>query len=103
VLNLQGKKIAVGPLEAAIQRHLNVEDVCLFAGLDDEGHEELVVAIQSDREPGKPQLDAVVRDFASFERVRFVVLKEFPRGDTGMSKVRRTALRRMVVPPTKSG
>jgi hypothetical protein len=45
-------------------------------------------------------LDAVRRDFPGFESVRFLVLAEFPRGETGMAKVRRTALRRLVFPET---
>jgi len=100
VLNVKGRKIAVAPLEDAIQRHLQVEAVCLFSGLSDEGKEELVVAIESDRDLPKAELDAIsrldalARVVASFGGFRYSILKAFPRTQTGMSKVRRAALRK---------
>jgi acyl-coenzyme A synthetase/AMP-(fatty) acid ligase len=93
VLNLEGKKIAAAPLEHAIQRALGVAEVCLFSRLDDDGNEELMVAIQSDHEIPRSQLEAIVPKLPKFQRVRFSIRKQFPRTETGMRKTRRTVLR----------
>ena len=50
VVVLKGEKLATAPIEQEIQRDLQVDEVCIFSGLSEQGHEELVVAIQSDRE-----------------------------------------------------
>ena len=57
VLNFQGQKVAVAPIELEIQRALGVEEVCLFSGLNRAGKEELVVVIQSNVEPPQDELD----------------------------------------------
>jgi acyl-coenzyme A synthetase/AMP-(fatty) acid ligase len=98
VLNLHGSKIPVVPVEQSIQQQLRVDDVCLFSGLNDDGNEELVIAIESDRDLAVTDLETVNRRFASFDRVRFVLLKEFPRAGTGMRKVQRAVLRKFVFP-----
>jgi acyl-coenzyme A synthetase/AMP-(fatty) acid ligase len=94
VLNVRGRKLAVAPLELWIQRALEVEEVCLFSGLNDAGQDQLVVAIQADAQPPKSRLDQVASRFSAFEKVRFAFFKEFPRTET--RKVRRTVLRRLV-------
>ncbi|MFM9913589.1 MAG: AMP-binding protein [Methylophilaceae bacterium] len=96
VLNVHGNKFAVAPLEAKIQQQLGVDEVCLFAGLSDHGLDELVIVIESDRDLPKFNLAEVQREFSSFERVRFVVLKAFPRVESGMRKVQRAALRKLI-------
>lgn len=100
VLNVQGQKFAAAPLEQAIQRQLGVDEVCLLTGMSEDGVEELVVALQFDRPPAKPELDAVARDFATFARVRFVVMTAFPRTPTGLRKTLRPALRKLFFPGT---
>ena len=102
VVVVQGAKKAVAPIEQAIQNFLRVDEVCLFSGLNDQGHEELVIAIQSDRDLLQSELDTVASKFASFERVRFAILKEFPRAQLGMSKIQRSMLRKLVFNETKS-
>ena len=96
VLNLQGSKIAVAPLEADIQRALGVDGVCLFSRLNDAGQEELAIAIESDRALPEENLKAIARQFSGFQVVRCVTFKSFPHVDTGMQKVKRTTLRQMV-------
>ena len=102
VLNVQGLKIAVAPLEEAIQHHLQVEAVCLFSGLNDNGKEELVIAIQSAHEVPRHQLEAiakleaVARVVAAFGSYRCSTFKDFPRTKTGMSKIQRAVLRKLV-------
>lgn len=96
VLNYHGHKIPVAPIEHQIQRFLGVDDVCIFSGLNENGDEELGIAIQSANAIPELILKSIRSSFASFERVRFVSLKEFPHSDTGMRKVQRTALRQLV-------
>jgi acyl-coenzyme A synthetase/AMP-(fatty) acid ligase len=96
VLNLQGQKVAVAPVEQKIQNFLRVGAVCLFSFLNDDGKEELVVAIESTKAPPKSELDKVSREFRSFERVRFEVLQEFPRTEAGMQKIKRMELRKLI-------
>jgi acyl-CoA synthetase (AMP-forming)/AMP-acid ligase II len=98
VLNVRGQKLAVAPMELAVQRMLGVDEVCLFYGLNKGGHEELVIAIQGDAMPPKSVLDQVAREFPSFERIRVQFFKEFPRSATGLRKTRRSVLRKLVFP-----
>ena len=100
VLNLQGQKIAAAPLEQKIRDFLGVNAVCLFSFFDNEGKEELVVAIEANEAPSKLQLEKVTHSFRSFERVRFEVLQEFPQTETGMQKISRTELRKIIVAKT---
>jgi acyl-coenzyme A synthetase/AMP-(fatty) acid ligase len=96
VLNIQGDKIAVGKIEQRIQQILEVDEVCVFSGLNDAGQDEVIIAIQSDREPPQATLDFIRREFKGFETVRFAVLRSFPRTDNGTEKVRRSELRRLI-------
>ncbi len=96
VLNVQGTKLAVAPMEAIIQQYLGVDDVCLFSGLNDRGEEELVIVLQSDHVPAVSDLQALHPNFTRFESVRVAALKEFPRAESGMRKVQRNALRKLV-------
>lgn len=96
VLNLRGQKVPVARLEQEIQQRLDVEEVCLFAGQTDSGEEELVIAIQSDRKLSEAALQPIADAYPTFGRIRFAVLKEFPRTETGMQKVKRHALRQMI-------
>jgi acyl-coenzyme A synthetase/AMP-(fatty) acid ligase len=98
VLHLREKKVAAAPMELAIQRALMVDEVCLFSGLNDAGIEELVVVIQTDKVLPKSALDRIVRKLPSIEHVRFVLLKELPRTETGTGKVQRFTLRKLVFP-----
>jgi acyl-coenzyme A synthetase/AMP-(fatty) acid ligase len=97
VLNVQGQKVAVAPIEQKVQDFLGVNGVCLFSFLNDDGKEELVVAIEANKSPPQSQLDKISREFKSFERVRFEVLRKFPRTEAGMQKIKRTELRKIVV------
>ena len=96
VVNLRGQKIAVAPIEQAIQRDLRVDEVCLFSGLNKQGYEELVVAIQSNQEIEKSKLEVVARKFFPSERVRFTIRREFPRTETGMRKIKRALLKKLL-------
>ena len=89
-------KPAVAPLEQRLQRFLGVENVCLFSGLDSEGREELVVALETDRETTPVERERIALSYRMYGRIRIVTLKPFPRTDTGMEKIRRTELRKMI-------
>jgi len=96
VINLQGNKVAVAPIEQDLQRYLEADEVCLFGHVNDAGQEELIVAIQSSSAPPQIKLDHIRQTFDFFETVRFSVLREFPRTDTGTGKVRRVSLRNLL-------
>src|SRR5262249_3827628 len=97
MVNVQGLKFAVGPIEHEIQRLLGVDEVCLFCGLNAAGNEELAVAIQSSRQLSRSEVEAVVRRCAPFsERVRVRVFREFPRTETETRKTRRSVLKKLV-------
>ena len=96
VIVVKGEKLATAPIEEAIQHNLQVDEVCLFSGLSEQGHEELIIAIQSDRRIPKSQLEAIARKFPRFERVRFSIRNEFPRTETGTRKTKRAQLKKLV-------
>ena len=96
VINVGGKKYAVAPLEQALQHHLGVDEVCLFSGLNAAGNDELAVAIQSVRQFSRSELDPIARRLRSFSSVRFIVMNEFPRTETGARKTRRSVLKKLL-------
>src|SRR5262249_38371340 len=100
VMILRGQKLAVAPIEQAIQRDLKVDEVCLYSGLNEQGYEEVVVAIQSSREIEKMALETVARKFFPSERIRFSIHREFPRTETGMRKIKRALLKKLLFEET---
>jgi acyl-coenzyme A synthetase/AMP-(fatty) acid ligase len=100
VINLQGRKVAVGPIEQELQRQLGVDEVCVFAHINDAGREELIVAMETATRPPEHKLRDVVRRFNMFERINFALRDKFPRTETGTQKVKRAALKAML---TKRG
>ena len=96
VINVGGKKYAVAPLEQALQHHLGVDEVCLFSGLNAAGNDELAVAIQSVRQFSRSELEPIARRARSFNSVRFIVMNEFPRTETGARKTRRSVLKKLL-------
>jgi acyl-coenzyme A synthetase/AMP-(fatty) acid ligase len=100
VVILQGVKIAVTPIEQSIQRDLKVDEVCIFSGLNKQGYEEVVVAIQSNREIEKTKLEGIARKFFPSARVRFAIHREFPRTETGTRKVKRALLKKLLFEET---
>ena len=97
VLVVKGEKLATAPIEQEIQRRLQVEEVCVFSGLDEQGEDDIIViAIQSNCEIPRPQLEAVARRFPRFGKVVFSILNQFPRTETGRSKINRVLLKKLV-------
>lgn len=98
VLNVRGSKLAVAPLEQRVQEHLNVETVCLFSGLDRTGVEELVVVIEGEQGPSRDEMQKLAAIFPQFERLRFEMMRKFPRTEAGMQKIKRSEIRKLVFP-----
>ncbi|MFM7008129.1 MAG: class I adenylate-forming enzyme family protein [Betaproteobacteria bacterium] len=98
VLNVRGHKIAVAPIEDAIQRHLQVDAVCVFSGLNADGIDVLVVTIESKHQVPREKLAGIgslnafapaATAFGNFQCLRF---KAFPRTTNGMNKIKRAEL-----------
>lgn len=100
VLNLKGRKLAVAPVEQAIQDLLGVSAVCIFSGLDAQGFEEIWVVCESEHEPNPTQLAALKGHLKAFDRVRCVTRPVFPRTTNGTGKIQRVALRQDIFGPT---
>lgn len=98
VVNFQGQKLAVAPIEQRIQTMLNVDNVCLFSGINIDGEEEVVIALESQHWPEKAALNHLGQEFAQFHQVRFAIVHPFPRTRTGFTKIDRNALRKLVFP-----
>lgn len=96
VINVRGRKMAAAEIEEAITERLKASAVCLYTSLDADGATEVMVAVESQRGLERPALQAAVRELTGFERVRIAVLSAFPRNSTGMYKVDRQALRRLL-------
>jgi len=96
VVSFGGKKLAVAPIELDLQRRLGVSSVCLFSGVSDEGEDEIVVVIESSAWPPKVQLATLSKELKEFSEVRFALLARFPRTTSGISKINRRELRKMV-------
>jgi acyl-coenzyme A synthetase/AMP-(fatty) acid ligase len=96
VLNVQGNKLAVAPMELVVKESLGVEEVCLFSGLNEQGETELVIVIQAAAAPAISELQAMHANFKLFESLRIEAVREFPRAQSGMRKIQREALRAQV-------
>ena len=95
-INYNGHKYAAAPLEQDIQSLLGVSNVCILSGLDRRSAEEIIIAIEADRLPEKPKLDALARKMFRLSKVRYAQMKRFPRTETGTHKINRRALRGML-------
>ena len=103
VLNLKGWKIAAAPLEQRIQAETKARAVCLFARLNDEGEDEIAVAMETDQALSKAQTDFIRQQLKPADNIRYVCLNRFPRTQTAMQKLNRKELRDMVFSQTKLG
>jgi acyl-coenzyme A synthetase/AMP-(fatty) acid ligase len=101
VLNIGGQKLATGPLEQELRQILDVENVCLFQGVDGDGVEELVIVLEADELPPEAVIERVTANVRVFDRVRVEAVRPFPRTTTGMHKIQRRELRKMVFPASR--
>jgi acyl-coenzyme A synthetase/AMP-(fatty) acid ligase len=100
VINVNGSKHPVAPIEERVQRRLGVEEVCLFTGMSESGVHELVVAIQSKRRLADSEVKRALGASKLFEHIRVETFRAFPRTTTGLAKTNRNELRRLLFPPT---
>lgn len=92
VINIQGEKQAAGPYEAALQKALGVEGVCLFSHQGEGAAEELHVVLERSRPVTLDALTAAARAcLHGFPDVRFHAVDALPRNHMG--KVERFKLR----------
>ena len=76
----------MAPLEMTVQRMLKVDEVCLFSGLSEVGTEDLVIAVETDRELPKAELDQVAREFPSFGKDLFCFVQGISAHNGGNEK-----------------
>ncbi|MEZ5553881.1 AMP-binding protein [Haliea sp.] len=98
VVNLAGQKLAVAPIEANLQNVLQVNYVCLFAGVTASGEPEVVIAMEAAELPSRDRLDHVGQEFSQWGEVRFALLDTFPRTQSGTSKIDRKRLKSLLFP-----
>lgn len=98
VVNLAGQKRSVAPIEAELQRILEVDYVCLFSGIGSSGEPVIVIAMESAEPPDQDQLNHVGQEFSQWGEVRFAYVYPFPRTQSGTSKIDRKQLRQMLFP-----
>ena len=103
VLNIGGSKVALGPIEQRVQEELGVAGVCLFSRLDDDGRNELVIALEAERIPSRDRLERIAARFPTFAPVRFERFSAFPRTPDGLQKIDRQALRHAAFDRNKTG
>ena len=97
VLNIQGTKTAVAPIEQWIQTLLGADEVCVFSWLSDNGDDVLLVAIEAQEEVAKSDVETISTKFSQFTKISMVTCKTFPRTEGGMEKVNRRKLKNHVI------
>lgn len=100
VLNLQGRKIAVAPIEQAITEKYSVSAVCLFSGVNPSGQMEITVALETNRPIDSALLKTEMSQLTGVHQVRIAAFEVFPVTSTGTQKINRVALRKLIFPNT---
>lgn len=96
VINVQGNKVATGPIEQELQDRLGAEGVCVFSAPDEQGEELVHVAIQPITPVTRSQIEVIGRELLKvYGRARFHIVESMPRNHMG--KVQRLALRRQLL------
>lgn len=98
VINVRGNKRPSAALEEGVRETLDASAVCAFSGLMADNEDRVVIAVESPLPIAKTtyhqlavQLRKIIGD------VRFVEMKKFPRTSTGMLKIDRVALRKLIM------
>lgn len=97
VINVDGSKVASGPIEEAVRDALGASAVCAFSGPDATGEHRVVLAVEIARPASEQQLQHALA-VLNLKSARFTQMPRFPRTGTGMLKIDRIALRRRVMP-----
>jgi acyl-coenzyme A synthetase/AMP-(fatty) acid ligase len=95
VINIDGGKVAVEPIEAALQNRLDADAVCVFATPNAAGTEELHVAIESRRKIAQATLaPALQAELKGYPHARVHFVSAIPRN--APAKIDRAALKRLL-------
>lgn len=97
VLNINGWKVSVGPIETQIQTYLLVAHVCIFSTLTDDAKNLAVVAVETNRALSAHEMQAIAKYLQGFDDVIVKTLSAFPRTETAMKKINRRALREILL------
>jgi non-ribosomal peptide synthetase component F len=97
VLNVAGYKTALGPVEDQARALLGIDSLCLLVRQTDNGEDYLTVAVEGDQMLDRGRLNAFLTEMgAKFYRTEFRAFAAFPRESSGMRKVNRRELLRLV-------
>jgi acyl-coenzyme A synthetase/AMP-(fatty) acid ligase len=95
VINILGNKIAVGPIEGALQRKLQVSGVCVLSFPNQTSQEEVHVVIESTRRLQEDVITAALNSALPIKRVHVTYLDVLPRNEMG--KIQRDVLQRTIL------
>jgi acyl-coenzyme A synthetase/AMP-(fatty) acid ligase len=95
VINMHGDKLAPGPIEDQLCELLGVSGACLFSAQNENGEEELYVAIEANTIEGERVRAALDSVLNAYPTVRFRCILSLPRN--AMGKVLRQAVRTQVL------
>jgi len=99
-LNVGGQKRSLGVLEQRARDILGVESLCLLVRQADNGEDYLTVAVEGDQTIDKAAVNTFLKDLgAKFYRTEFRRFFTFPREASGMQKVDRRQLQRLIEQP----
>ena len=96
VLIIKGQKFTAVTHEQRLQRRLGGIEVCLLSGIDPQGQEVVVVALQAS--PSAEHGHAIKETLTGplFSRMIAVYFARFPRNDTGTEKIKRSEIRQIL-------
>lgn len=98
VINVRGDKIASAALEEKLREELNASAVCAFSGLMADDEDRVVIAVETSTPIAKEKYQVFATQLHKvIGNVHFVEMKAFPRTQTGMLKIDRMALRRLIM------
>lgn len=99
VINIMGRKIAAGPIEAVLRDRFNVSGACILSALDASGETVVQIVIESRRRIPPAELEAVLQTIKSADHVHVHYVEALPRNHMG--KIQRNILREQLGMPCK--
>jgi acyl-CoA synthetase (AMP-forming)/AMP-acid ligase II len=95
LINILGNKIAAGPIEATLQRKLQVSGVCVLSFPNQTSHEEVHVVIESTRLLQEDVIATALNSALPVKRIHLTYLDVLPRNEIG--KIQRDVLQRTIL------
>jgi acyl-coenzyme A synthetase/AMP-(fatty) acid ligase len=100
VINIGGNKRPLAPLEDRARTLLGIDSLCLIVRHAENGEEYLMVAVEGDQTLDRSRVNTFLAELgAKFYRTEFKAFAAFPRQSSGMQKVDRRALSRLIEQP----